>query len=616
MTIRKLSPFISRVLYVKMNQYTSGKNQQRLMTLVTGGISVDFKGILNSYIDLIGCTARELSEASGVSTATISRYRSGERIPAPDSGHFDKLVSGIIQLAASQPELTFTEETVRELFRESVSDVFTDMDKLRHNFNTLLMIFSVSISELSRTLNYDPSYLSKIRSGKRQPADPGDFSRKISGYFVHRFSTDNDIHLISELTGVNISALSTEADRNAILIRWLLNGNSQMTDPLTDFLKKLNEFNLNEYIKTIRFDELKVPSIPFQLPGSRTYHGLQEIMDSELDFLKATVLSKSEESVIMYSDMPMEEMAKDPEFPKKWMFGMALMLKKGLHLYQIHNLNRTFPEMMLGLEGWIPMYMTGQISPYYLKDNQNRFFSHLLKVSGAAALSGEAIVGHHENGIYYLTKNKKELAIYRKQAEDLLSKATPLMEIFLKDSRQAYETFLLSDSKTSGKRRAILSVLPLYTISDELLENILEYNNIPENEQNTIIDYVRKQKKRIFDILSHDEISDEISAFSEREFRKFTPALSLSGLFFEKDIFYSWDTYQEHLILTKQFAEKNSNYNASILRISAYRNIQILIHEGKWVIVSKNRTPVIHFLIRHPRMQRAFENMTIPIIEE
>lgn len=136
--------------------------------------------------------------------------------------------------------------------------------------------------------------------------------------------------LFLNLPAVNISALSTEADRNAILIRWLLNGNSQITDPLTDFLKRLNEFNLNEYIKTIRFDELKVPSIPFQLPGSRTYHGLQEIMDSELDFLKATVLSKSEESVIMYSDMPMEEMAKDPDFPKKWMFGMAMMLKKGL----------------------------------------------------------------------------------------------------------------------------------------------------------------------------------------------------------------------------------------------------------------------------------------------
>ncbi len=62
----------------------------------------------------------------------------------------------------------------------------------------------------------------------------------------------------------------------------------------------------------------------------------------------------------------MEEMAKDPEFPKKWMMGMAMMLKKGLHIRQIHNLDRSFEEMMLGLESWIPMYMTGQISPYYL----------------------------------------------------------------------------------------------------------------------------------------------------------------------------------------------------------------------------------------------------------
>lgn len=39
-------------------------------------------------------------------------------------------------------------------------------------------------------------------------------------------------------------------------------------------------------------------------------------MEGEIDFLKATVLSRSMEPVIMYSDMPMEEMSKDPEFPK------------------------------------------------------------------------------------------------------------------------------------------------------------------------------------------------------------------------------------------------------------------------------------------------------------
>ena len=89
----------------------------------------------------------------------------------------------------------------------------------------------------------------------------------------------------------------------------------------------------------------------------------------------------------MYSDMPMSEMAKDPDFPKKWMFGMAMMLKKGLHLHQIHNLDRSFlTKMMLGLESWIPMYMTGQISPYYLKrraEQRISAFSESLRPGGA-----------------------------------------------------------------------------------------------------------------------------------------------------------------------------------------------------------------------------------------
>ena len=40
------------------------------------------------------------------------------------------------------------------------------------------------------------------------------------------------------------------------------------------------------------------------------------MMDAELDFLKTTALSRSAEAVILYSDMPMTEMARDRIFPK------------------------------------------------------------------------------------------------------------------------------------------------------------------------------------------------------------------------------------------------------------------------------------------------------------
>lgn len=47
----------------------------------------------------------------------------------------------------------------------------------------------------------------------------------------------------------------------------------------------------------------------------------------------------------------------------------------------------------------------------------------------------------------------------------------------------------------------------------------------------------------------------------------------------------------------------------------AFRHIQILIHEGSWAIVSKEKTPAIHFVIRHPKMREAMENITMPIVE-
>ena len=101
------------------------------------------------------------------------------------------------------------------------------------------------------------------------------------------------------------------------------------------------------------------------------------------------------------------------------MFGLAMVLKKGLHIHIIHEVERPIKDMMLGLENWIPLYMTGQISPYYLKGIQNKVYSHLHYSSGQAAMTGDCISGHHENAHYYLTSHKEEVERCRKNTEYL-----------------------------------------------------------------------------------------------------------------------------------------------------------------------------------------------------
>ena len=575
---------------------------------------MDFKKLLDDYMQQLDCTAKDLAESSGLSAATISRYRSGNRVPEDGSENFDRLINGIISIAESKGIPDITVQSVSDAFSPYVRNS-VDIVHFQKNFHTLLTVVPINISDLARFLNFDPSYISRIRNGQRQPANPAEFARKISAFVARHCQTEEQKAVISSLLHCPMEELSNYTDFQVRLTDWLLAGAGAVKNSMTVFLEKLDEFNLDEYIHVIHFDKLKIPSVPFQLPMSKYYYGLKEMMDSELSFLKATVLSKSGNPVIMYSDMPISEMAKDPEFPKKWMFGMAMMLKKGLHLYQIHNIDRSFDEMMLGLESWIPLYMTGLVSPYYLKETQNYVFSHLLKVSGSAALSGEAIRGHHYDGRYYLTKNKEEINYYKKRAEQLLAKAFPLMEIYRSDQEISYHNFLQNDSSLQGKRYSILSTLPLHTITDDLLSRILKNNHIPENEQMLIFKYVEAQRNIAAKIGAHSTITEEVPILTRDLFDHAPITLSLSGMFLEKDIFYTWDEYQEHLHIIKSYQAQHSYYHTIENAAPAFRNIQIRIHEGKWALVSKDKTPVIHFLIQHPKMLHAFENMVIPIIE-
>ena len=60
--------------------------------------SMRFSERLNEWMELADCTAKELSEACGLSAATLSRFRSGER--TPDHEGLKLLLQGLCTIAA------------------------------------------------------------------------------------------------------------------------------------------------------------------------------------------------------------------------------------------------------------------------------------------------------------------------------------------------------------------------------------------------------------------------------------------------------------------------------------------------------------------------------------
>ena len=575
---------------------------------------MNFKEVLNEYLKELNCSSKKLSNESGLSESVISRYRSGERTPLKNSEQLNKLTKALFNIAKDSSKNKYTFDKIVSDFNIALPSDNFDYTTFSNNLNTLITSLNINTHEMSKYIVFDASHISRIRYGKAKPSNPVEFSNKICSYILNRYKNPDDINNLMMIIGCKKSDLSNEKIYST-LFNWLTSEIVPVKNQISDFLHHLDSFNLDDYIKVIKFDELKVPSIPFYKAKTKHYYGIEEMKQGELNFFKGTVLSKSKEDIFMCSDMPMEDMAKDIDFGKKWMFAIAMCLKKGHHLNIIHNLDRPFNEMMLGLESWIPIYMTGQISPYYLSNLKNNIYNHLNYVSAAAALSGECINGFHNKGMYYLTTNKNEIEYYKEKSDLLLKKAKPLMEIYRESNIKEYHLFLKKDENIECDRTRYISSLPLFTISDELLIKILKRNKLTKEEINKIIKYKNNEFKHMNSILKKNKVFDYIYVIKEDEFISDTPSLLLNNLFIDKIINYTYKEYIEHLKLTNEYAKNNKNYNILTEEDKTFKNITITILKNNHVIISKNSNPTIHFVIRHPKLVAAIESFN-PLVKE
>lgn len=249
---------------------------------------------LNLYIETLGCSAKTLSAVSGISDAAISRYRSGEREPGRDSEQLLRLAQGICAIAAeSDYSPGFSEGEVLCALRASLHTEKSDFDSAVQNLKNLLTAFGISYAELSRAMNFDASYLSRVCSGQRKPANTEEFITQVCRYVTRRCLKSDQKEALCALVGTPAEQPTKPEQYTALLIEWLCTAKQRDAESVSKFLAHLDTFDLNEYIEAIHFGEIKVPSLPFRLPASRNYYGIEEMKQGELDFFKATALSKS-----------------------------------------------------------------------------------------------------------------------------------------------------------------------------------------------------------------------------------------------------------------------------------------------------------------------------------
>ena len=405
---------------------------------------MDFDKELENYMHILNCSTIDICKESKITYSLVNRYINGKRVPKEDGENFNKLVDGIFKIAKKK-NINLSKESIYSTLKKALTGSASkiDFDMFVDNLNKLQEELAITTVELAKSVGYDSSFVSRIKNKERKPADIESFTYKvIDSVFLLISQNEQKKHSLISLLNCSKYDVDDLDKFKEIFSKWLCS--SHLKDNKADvfnFLSKLDTFDLNEYIGT-DFSKVKVPTSPVIIRNSKVFWGIDGRKQAEGEFLKITLLSKSEEPIFFYSDLPISESGNDEEFKTKWIYAMTKLLKKGLKLNMVHNLNRPINELLLGLENWIPIYMTGSISPYYFKIPPSNFFIGSHCTSGSVALSCECLKYNEKKSRFYLTTKKEEVLFEQEKSKYMLSKATPLMDIYKEEDDKLFKEFI------------------------------------------------------------------------------------------------------------------------------------------------------------------------------
>ena len=566
---------------------------------------MEFRNYLKEDIDRIGCTLSELSRASGLSNAVISRYRSGERVPRQNSEMLEMLCSGLDQLDT----LTGGSPVPGDRLHRYRSLLSEEPSLLAVHFDQLLRTLQISMKDISYVLNYDASYLSRIRSGKRTPADPAAFAEHVARA-LNDTLRPADKALISAMLGI-----SDPDQFNDCLAAWLIEKEPSDITHIERFLNQIENFDLDQFIRSIQFDS---PAAGNALPPGETkyYYGMLEHRSSELDFFTTVLASGCPGIISMCTDFPMLDLADDISFVKQWVSLIADVLKAGNEIHIIHDVNRPFSEMAMGLESWIPLYMTGKIVPFYLNTPESPVYRHLIYSSDQCLLTAEGIGSTSEDSCAILSSDPTRIRYGQQRIRNLFARSSPLMKVFRPDQLETCREFWKHENEAPGNRYIKSSVPPIFTLSGDLLRQMLVNENI---DQKHIFQAEAVRMLHLSDvnqILRNNSITLDMPLLSREEFDRYTPEFVISLPDAEIAVHYTWETYQKHLRLTKEFSLTNPSFVFTEEPDSAFRNLFIYVRDNKMAVVVKLKTEQITFTISHPKMIQALRHFTTPVFEK
>ncbi len=283
----------------------------------------------------------------------------------------------------------------------------------------LMKLTNTTNAALGRALNFDPSYISRIRAGKRGLPAKQPFIELAGAYFARRFTEEYQKKAILEEMGSDRPWPEDEPEGSSLLCAWLgaapvpKGSVEHILKGMTDARPGGSGYSPKEGSKT----------------EAELFYGNSGKRDAVARFLSALSCVKQPRSLFLYSDEDMAWLYEDAAFARSWAALLGNLLKSGWKIRIIHSVGRDLTEMWQGVTKWLPLYLAGTIEPFYyprLRDGAMR--RTLFIAEGHSAILSSSILGQADRPLNILLRDKTAVHTLEQEFSAFLSLCRPLME--------------------------------------------------------------------------------------------------------------------------------------------------------------------------------------------
>ncbi|HOJ87356.1 MAG TPA: hypothetical protein PLD34_00010 [Pseudothermotoga sp.] len=459
----------------------------------------------------------------------------------------------------------------------------------------LMNVLGITNNTLAKMLSVDPSLVSRWRSGSRIPARDSQYIEMIASCLVDRAKMEHQKLAICEITGCVPETLE-KAKLEELVKRWLSDGTMPDTRLIGGFLNKVGLFKMTQQRTEGIEGLLQGQNVNFEV-----FYSNEGKQRGVMKFLSYAFHAKEPGTLLLYSDESVDWFVADKSFALHLGGTMIELAKNGWKINMVHTMSRDISEMLAAIDFWLPLYMTGSVTPYYNPRYREHYFRKTLFVIPTVVAFTCSVFEEFRHSVNLLVTERQIVELLEQEYRQFLDTCRPLMRIPQIGSQEMF-TLLEDFEEQTAPCFVITDGLPLVTMPEEVLEKVLRRNEV-ESEQ-LIMSHWRKRSSSFERNVKDNSCVHIITLPDPSHIKSQKVPVELPET--DRTLFYSAQEYAEHLRYLLYLIKKYENYHLCISPKSANVNVYTTVKDQVGVIVFKKDSPMRLFAINHPDMTNAF----------